>query len=421
MRELHRPVARHAHLPVEQPLRRLLDLLGVLFQQPGVVEGEQRQHRIPDGAVGGLDEGCLAFVHTPAWIVERVQPLGQDRMIDGIAFVVQRHQAVNPRRLNAAPGAVGVLMPDDPFKRVPDGRTAPQAHPELVPGILQGVQHPVSPAEEAVPCVRASLLRQIVIERLAPAREQRIKPVFRRQRPAGMARGEHGNRHQRGASPLREIIDGKRKPEREPDDFWRSIRGLLPRPFADQRQPIAGEDADIAQTALRSDPFERLGHRGLIVAMPERAQSRVGFHRCVDVAIRRAVVDLPGAVRPLRLQERVAEAPAQGMAVEAEEPQSEAPLRLHAGVRFRARHPMAVRLLPLDQPAGRRPHGGLHRRVEIVGAGRASLRGVRHETVRRGIIVCHRCRCLRCRSSCRANKQTTLVKVKGRLSYSRPF
>ena len=259
MRKLHRPVAGNAHLPVEHPLHRRLDLLGILAEQPGVVEGEQRQHGVPDGAVGGLDKGRLALVHAPARIVERFEPLGDHRMVDRHSLRVQRHQAIDPGRLDAAPGAVGVLMPDDPFERLPDGRAAPQANAELVPDILQGMQHLVGAAEEPVPCACAGLHRQLVVEPLAPAGEQRVEPVFGRQGAAWPARRKHGDRHKRRARPLREIIDRKREPEREPDDLGRQIGGFLPRPFADQREPIAGEDADIAQAAFRLDPFARLG------------------------------------------------------------------------------------------------------------------------------------------------------------------
>ena len=56
------------------------------------------------------------------------------------------------------------------------------------------------------------------------------------------------------------------------------------------------------------------------------------------------------------------------MVVEPEEPQREAPLRLHAAIGLGAADPMAVRLLPRDQPVDRGLRAAAQRRAEIVRA-----------------------------------------------------
>ena len=43
--------------------------------------------------------------------------LAHDRMIEPVAHQVERDQRIHPRRLNAAPAAVGLLALDDPLRR----------------------------------------------------------------------------------------------------------------------------------------------------------------------------------------------------------------------------------------------------------------------------------------------------------------
>ena len=298
--------------------------------------------------------------------------LRQRGMVERVALEMQRHQRVDPGRLDAAPGAVGVLMAHDPFDRVPNSRRAPQR--ELSPGAerLQGVQNRVGAAEEAIPAARVGLLGQFVVEVFAARGKQRVEAPFRRQRADRAARREQGYRHQRRARPLREIVDREREPQWEPDHLGRQVGRLLPRPFADQRQPVAGEHADVAQTALGLDPGERLDQRRVVWRRAQRAQCGVTLDGGVDVAVGRVVVNLPGAVGPLRLADRRAEPGAQRVGLQLDHPQGQAPLRLHAGVAVGAGDPMAVGLLARHEPVGRRAGGGGEGVVEI-GAGRRGV------------------------------------------------
>ncbi len=99
VRQLDRPVAAHAYLPIEQPLHRHRDRLGILAGEFGVVEGEQREHRVPDRTVGRLDPGRIALVHAPAGIVERREPLGDDGMRHAR---IRRHEAPSTHRSRVA-------------------------------------------------------------------------------------------------------------------------------------------------------------------------------------------------------------------------------------------------------------------------------------------------------------------------------
>src|SRR5215471_4185797 len=105
----------------------------------------------------------------------------------------------------------------------------------------------------------------------------------------------------------------------------------------------------------------------LVVCIAHRAQRRVGLDRRIDVAVRRTVIDLPGAVGTLCLKERTRETPAQGMIYKTHEPKREAPLGLHAGVGDRTRDPMPVGLLPRNQPICSSAHGSAMRGARIVG------------------------------------------------------
>ena len=49
-------------------------------------------------------------------MVPGIDAMVQDRMIQRIALGMQRHEAVDPRRLNAPPGPIRILMPNDPFQ-----------------------------------------------------------------------------------------------------------------------------------------------------------------------------------------------------------------------------------------------------------------------------------------------------------------
>ena len=175
-------------------------------------------------------------------------------------------------------------------------------------------------AEELVPPSSAGLGGQFVIELVAAFREQRVKPVLGCERTARAARRQDRKRHQGRPRPLGEIIDREREPLGKPDDFRRNVRGLFPRPFAHQREPVAGEHPHIAQAALAGNPRPRPHKRRFVVAMAHRAQCGIGLDGRVDVAVRRAAIDLPGTIGTLRFQDRLRQTRPQRMIFEADKP-----------------------------------------------------------------------------------------------------
>ncbi len=235
--------------------------------------------------------------------------------------------------------------------------------------VLQVVQRLVGPAEETVPAAGVGLFRQVIVEGGAPRRKQRVEAVFGRQRAARAAGREQRDRHQRRARPLREIVDREREPERKPDHLGRQVGRLVPWPFADEREPVAGEHADVSQAALGLDPQPGFRQRRLVVFAAERAQGGVGLDGGVDIAVGRVVVDLPSPVGALGFAKRRAKTGAQGVVFQTQEPQRQAPLRLHAGVGVGARDPMAVGLLVGNEPIGGGAGAGGERGVEIIGGG----------------------------------------------------
>src|ERR1700679_4034119 len=102
--------------------------------------------------------------------------------------------------------------------------------------------------------------------------------------------------------------------------------------------------------------------------MAHRAQRRVSLDGRVDVPVGRVVINLPGTVGTLCLQQRLCETFAQRMVVETQEPEREAPLRLHASIAFGATDPIPVRLLPRDKPCRRSARRSVERIAVIVDA-----------------------------------------------------
>ena len=182
-----------------------------------------------------------------------------------------------------------------------------------------------------------------------------------RQGPRRTARRQNRNRHQGRARPLREIVNREHEPVRKEDHLGGKVRRLLPRPLADQRQPVAGEDADVFKPAFRHDPLAGANHVGCVLAVAHGAQRRIGLDCRVDVAGGRLVIDLPGPVGTLRFAQALREARAEVMVLEPHEPQGENPLRLHAGVGFEPADPISLRFLPRGEPVRRR----LYRRAQL--------------------------------------------------------
>ena len=150
---LLRPIAVVAHLVREHPVERTLHVRRELAL--AVLHGEQRQQRVPHRRLAGLDVQRAAALVRPV-AVERREPLRDDGVLEGVALDVERHQAVDPRRLNPAPRAIGVLVAHDPAQARVDRHLATGCEAELlVDSAVAGRTRGTTGATTATSCAAA--------------------------------------------------------------------------------------------------------------------------------------------------------------------------------------------------------------------------------------------------------------------------
>ena len=106
------PVARLADLLVEHPVRGAARAPGGPRPSPASSRRDHRQHGVPDRGLARLEAAHAVLADREA--LEAVERLLDDRVVQAVAHQVQRHDRVHPRRLDAAPAAVGLLAGDDP-------------------------------------------------------------------------------------------------------------------------------------------------------------------------------------------------------------------------------------------------------------------------------------------------------------------
>ncbi len=210
-------------------------------------------------------------------------------MIQSVPFDIQRHQAVDPGRLNAPPSAVCFLVSDDPLYAGLDGSFPPWRETNALIEMGDAVRE----QKHSIPGEEAAAPWQAIVGLGATFREQLVQPPFRRQRARRSAGGEDRQRKQGGSGPAREVVDVEGEPLRVGDDFRGQIGCPRPRPFADQRQPVTREDSDSRQPAVSENPFSGSDQGVLFGAHADRPQGGVTFHRAIDVPRGRLVVALP--------------------------------------------------------------------------------------------------------------------------------
>src|SRR5207237_1529711 len=106
-----RPVTLDADLLGEQVLA-CLDELRVVRREAGGAEGERREARVPDRRLTGFRPQPVAFVDHET--VPAVDALAEGLVLAPVAEGGEEEQRPDPRRLDAAPGAVGLLPLADP-------------------------------------------------------------------------------------------------------------------------------------------------------------------------------------------------------------------------------------------------------------------------------------------------------------------
>jgi hypothetical protein len=127
--DLSRPVAAIADFVREHPVERLHHRRRELAI--AILHREQREQRVPDRRLAGLDVQRAAALVRPVRI-ERREPFRHDGMLQRVALDVERHEAVDPRRLNAAPRAVGILVAHDPTEASIDRGVAKRSEADLL-------------------------------------------------------------------------------------------------------------------------------------------------------------------------------------------------------------------------------------------------------------------------------------------------
>ncbi len=287
-----------------------------------------------------------------------------DRVVQAVAHQVQRHDRVHPRRLDAAPAAVGLLAGDDPVD-APAQRGAPGAFFGSLGSILCSALSRLLNATRpgvllpALGCLPGNLGVQLV------DRE--------RQRVARLEGGDDRERDDRLPGPAAPVVDVQREPRRQVDDLRRDHRQVIPGPQAGQGQPDPGEDAGRGDAALAGDPAGRALHVLGVRVVARQLERDVGLDRGGQVA--GAAVEVgPGAVLALLRADPDGGLRGVGLGQDAEEVPEQHVLGVHRHVGLKLADPPAARVLQAEQVVagpGQRGRGQLGQ----VAAGRRVLAG----------------------------------------------
>ena len=187
-------------------------------------------------------------------------------------------------------------MADNPFHTLPNGDLATRQDPKL----LIGVQEFVSRKKEGLPQPASG--RQGIVHALTPFGKKFVQTTVRWQGADDVSGGQNGERDNRCACPGSKIIDAERKPFGEEYNLRRKVGRFLPRPFADQRKPVAGKHPYLTQTTMGKDPCPCFTQALIIRGKAICAQGCIAFNRRIDVPIRSVVVSLPRAVPALGVE-----------------------------------------------------------------------------------------------------------------------
>ena len=285
MRAADLPVTRLLDLLVEYPLGRGGEGF-VVGCQAGVLKRGHGQHGVPDRGLARLEAAHAVLADREA--VKAVDGLLDDRVVQAVAHQVQCHDRVHPRRLNAAPAAVGLLAGDDPVDAPAPGGApgiAWQPRLDLVQRLVQGV-------ERDRPGVVLLCLGVL-------AWDLGVQFVdLERQRVARLEGGDDREGDDRLPGPAAPVVNVQREPRRQVDDLRRDHRQVIPRPQPGKRQPDPGEYPRRADAALGGDPGGGALHVLRVRVVAPQLERDVGLDRGGEVA--RAAVEVgPGAVLAL--------------------------------------------------------------------------------------------------------------------------
>ena len=275
----------------------------MLGAEAGVAQREHGEAGVPDRRLARLGPQAVALVDREA--LPALDRAAQRLVLEAVAERGEHQDRPDPRRLDPAPRAVGLLV---------------RAHPAL--GLAQrgAAQRPRRRGRAGLAGPRADLA------------QVDLGVAHRPQRAAG------GERDERAARPAGEVVDRERRARREEHELDRDRRHPLPRPLAEQGEEALGEDPRLRDPAARADEVARL-RAGVDAG---ELQRRVGLDRRREVA-GAVEPDRPGAVVALPRQQLVGDLAVELGRAQAEDVVPEEVLRGHGHVRLELADPVAVR------------------------------------------------------------------------------
>src|SRR4051812_5182714 len=321
--ELEGPAAGREVGPAHRPVALDRDLLGkqpvgcanerrVLRAEAGVAEREDGERRVPDRRLAGLGAQPVALVDREA--LPALDGLAQGLVLEAVAESDEHQDRPDPRRLDPAPRAVGLLMLPDPAFGFFD-RNPPSSR-DVRPAAAGGA---------------GADLAQVEV-----GSAHGLESAADRERDEGAAR------------PAREVVDRERRARREQRELDRDRDDSPPGPLAEEREEALREDSRLQDPALGPDVVARL-----LARLNSRELERgVGLHRGREI---RGPLepDRPGAVVSLTRQQLVRDLAVEVGRAQGEDVVPEEVLRDHRRVRLELADPPAARVLELEQAAGR--------------------------------------------------------------------
>ncbi len=279
----------------------------------GGSEGHHGEAGVPDRRLARLGPKAVAVLdHERAPTFDRA---AERVVLEAAAERREHHDRPDPRRLDPAPRAVGLLA--------------------LLHPALGGGERAAADRARAQGALRLAGTG-------ADLAELDGGVAHRAERP------DHRERHDRLPRPAGEVVDRERGARREQDQLGRDRRDPLPRPVAEQRHEALREHAAARDAALAADVVEGLSAR--VDAGHLQRDVRLDRRREVGGALEPV---RPGAVVTAPGEQVVGEAAVGVGVTQAEDVQPEEVLGDHRRVRLQLADPPAAWVLELEHAGGR--------------------------------------------------------------------
>ena len=372
---LHLPVAAAEDLLLQHPFARP-DERGMVRGEPGVLQRDRGQAGVPDGRQAGLGPqharrvgaGLAGERLLAREVAEARQPLLHDGMVERIAQGAQGQQRVDPGRLDAGPGAVGLLAVEQPALGRAQRPMMQRSHVVA----LQHAQDAVQAREEARPAQRVARPADREVAPLPGVAPQLLDAGAGRHGGRGPQAEDDRDRHDRGARPGGELVDVEREPAGQQHEPGRHGRQAVPVVLVEEGQPELREDPRPGDAAVGQHPVARAHHMRGVGILAGQLQREVGLDGRAELP--RAAVPLRPIALRLLMMPQVAPDLRPDLAVgDAQVVREQQVLRRDRHVGFELAPPVAVAVLVVEQPARRAVDRGGE--LEVVDAGRGATAG----------------------------------------------